>query len=55
MSNTVDRFHGQRYFSLETYRRDGTPVRTPLWFIDLDGELAFYTMAASGKAVLNPT
>ena len=34
---------------LESYRRDGTAVRTPLWFVDLNGEMAFYTMAASGK------
>ena len=49
MSEALARFHGQRYFSLESYRRDGTPVRTPLWFVERNGELAFYTMAASGK------
>jgi PPOX class probable F420-dependent enzyme len=42
-------FKGQRYFLLESYRRDGTPVRTPLWFVEHGGEMAFYTMAASGK------
>jgi len=49
MTNARGQFTGQRYFSLESYRRDGTPVRTPLWFVELDGELAFYTMVASGK------
>ena len=49
MSDALARFKGQRYFCLESYRRDGTPVRTPLWFVDLNGEMAFYTMAASGK------
>ena len=42
-------FHGRRYFNLESYRRDGRAVRTPLWFVELEGELAFYTMEASGK------
>ncbi len=49
MAGALDRFRGQRYFSLESYRRDGTPVRTPLWFVERNGEMAFYTMAASGK------
>ena len=25
-------------------------MRTPVWFVELNGELMFYTMAASGKA-----
>jgi PPOX class probable F420-dependent enzyme len=49
MSEGLAQFHGKRYFNLESYRRDGTPVRTPLWFVERNGELAFYTMEASGK------
>ena len=49
MNESIAGFRGRRYFSLESYRRDGTPVRTPLWFVERNGELAFYTMAASGK------
>ena len=49
MTDALEQFHGKRYFSLESYRRDGTPVRTPLWFVERNGDLAFYTMAASGK------
>ena len=49
MSNTLNQFDGRRYVSLETYRRNGTPVRTPVWFVEHNGELKFYTMAASGK------
>ena len=26
-----------KYLSLTTYRRDGTPVSTPVWFLEEDG------------------
>jgi len=39
-----------RYISLTTYRRDGTPVATPVWVADLgDGTVGFTTGADSGK------
>ncbi|MBO0835868.1 MAG: PPOX class F420-dependent oxidoreductase [Actinobacteria bacterium] len=38
------------YVALTTYRRDGTPVTTPVW-IALDGDrLVIWTAARSGKA-----
>jgi uncharacterized protein len=46
----LSQFAGCRYISLETYRRTGTPVRTPVWFVEQEKELMFSTMAASGKA-----
>src|SRR5919108_4673103 len=41
----------EKYFNLETYRRDGTAVRTPLWFaVDpASGEFYVSTPANSGK------
>lgn len=39
----------EKYISLETFRRDGTGVRTPVWFVEMDGKLFFYTLADSGK------
>ena len=41
MSDTLNQFDGRRYISLETYRRDGTLVRT-VWFVKHNGELIFY-------------
>ncbi len=39
-----------RYLSLETYRRDGTAVRTPLWFAaDGDGVVYVYSRADAFK------
>jgi PPOX class probable F420-dependent enzyme len=50
MNSPLDQFRNQRYISLESYRRDGTPVRTPVWFAEKNGRLYFYSMAESGKA-----
>ncbi len=39
-----------RYLNLESYRRDGTPVRTPLWFAAApDGALFIYSRADAFK------
>ena len=39
-----------KYLSLTTYRRDGTPVSTPVWFVEEDGRLFVITAANSYKA-----
>ncbi len=39
----------ENYVSVETFRRDGTTVRTPVWFVEMDGQIFFYTLADSGK------
>ena len=46
MTDKLNQFAGQRYISLETYRRNGTPVRTPVWFVEHNGQLMFYTFLA---------
>ena len=40
----------ERYISLETYRRDGSPVRTPVWFVARDGRVCVVTRDRTGKA-----
>jgi uncharacterized protein len=39
-----------RYVSLTTFRRDGTPVATPVWVAQQGDELVVYTARSSGKA-----
>ena len=39
-----------KYVSLTTYRRDGSPVSTPLWFVEDAGRLFAITGADSYKA-----
>jgi PPOX class probable F420-dependent enzyme len=41
----------EKYILLTTFRRDGTPVPTPVWVVALDdGRLGFWTGSQSGKA-----
>jgi hypothetical protein len=42
-------FVDERYISLETYRKNGQGVRTPLWFVEHEGVLYMRTPATSGK------
>jgi hypothetical protein len=49
VEDRLAQFHGRRYLNLETYRKDGRAVRTPLWFAEADGLLYVYTLADSGK------
>ena len=39
-----------KYISVTTYRRDGTAVATPVWFVQQGDRLLVRTGAASGKA-----
>jgi PPOX class probable F420-dependent enzyme len=45
----LDAFRNEKYLNLETYRRDGTPVRTPVWFALANAKLYIYAIADSGK------
>jgi uncharacterized protein len=40
----------QRYISLATFRKNGTPVYTPVWFGEENGRLYVMTAAKTGKA-----
>src|SRR5919198_665523 len=42
-------FVGHRYLNLESVKRDGTPVQTPVWFAEEHGVLYVYTLANAGK------
>lgn len=39
----------QTYVNLETFKRDGTGVRTPVWVAPLDGNLVIFTDGTSYK------
>jgi len=41
----------EKFMSFTTYRRDGRPVATPVWWVELgDGQYGFWTSSTSGKA-----
>lgn len=42
-------FADQKYLSLESYRRTGKPVATPVWFAEQNGVLYIYSLANAGK------
>jgi PPOX class probable F420-dependent enzyme len=46
---TRDRFSGRNYISLETYKKSGDAVRTPVWFAEHQGLLYAYSLADAGK------
>ena len=48
-SNPLSRFENERVISLETYRRNGQPVRTPVWFLRENELLYVYTDDSTGK------
>jgi uncharacterized protein len=40
---------GQKYISLSTFRKNGNPVPTPVWFGEKDEKLYVMTRSDSGK------
>jgi uncharacterized protein len=46
----LPQFQGEKVISLETYRRNGQPVRTPVWFLEENGILYVHTDDNTGKA-----
>lgn len=47
---TLSQFEKQQYLNIETFRKNGQGVKTPVWFVQ-DGEtLHIWTQAGSGKA-----
>ena len=43
------RFANQRYVNLESFRKNGQGIRTPLWFVEAQGVLYMRTPAQSAK------
>ena len=42
-------YAGQKYLNLETFRKSGEGIKTPVWFVEQDGVLYVRTIADSGK------
>jgi PPOX class probable F420-dependent enzyme len=45
----LDELGQSRYISLTSYRKDGTPVATPVWHVPADGELLIVSEADTWK------
>lgn len=44
-----EQFKDEKYLNLETFRKDGTPVDTPVWFAEERGTFYVYSRADAGK------
>ncbi len=47
--NALEQFKKQKYLNLETFRRNGVSMKTPVWFVQDDETLYVQTIANSGK------
>ena len=45
----LSQFSNQNYLNLESYRKAGTAVTTPMWFAEQNGILYVYSLANAGK------
>ncbi|MDQ3387713.1 MAG: PPOX class F420-dependent oxidoreductase [Actinomycetota bacterium] len=50
MHDALSQFHSEKYMSLETFRKSGEGVKTPVWFAEEDGALYVTTLSTTGKA-----
>lgn len=44
-------FARQRYLNMESYKKSGQPVSTPLWFAEQDSTFYIYSAANAGKVM----
>ena len=49
MDSRFDQFIDQKYLSLETYKRDNTPIQTPVWFVTDKWQFYITTKETTGK------
>jgi len=47
-ANDFSRFQPGKYINIETYRRSGEGVRTPVWFVESGGALFILNGGDSG-------
>ena len=48
-SPALDQFANEKYLNLETYRKTGDSVLTPVWFAEENDILYIYSLANAGK------
>jgi PPOX class probable F420-dependent enzyme len=49
MDGKQKQFDGKSFLNLETFRKNGTGVKTPVWFTQENGTIYVRTIARSGK------
>ena len=49
MRDQLGQFYDQKYINLETYKKDNTPIKTPVWFVIDNGLVYIITRESTGK------
>ncbi len=49
MQEKFSQFGGEKYINLETYKKDGTGVKTPVWFVAHNDLIYIITREMTGK------
>ena len=49
MNSKLEQFTDQKYLNLETYKKDQTPVQTPVWFVIENDQIYITTKETTGK------
>jgi len=49
MTDKLAQFANKKYLNLETFRKSGVAVATPVWFAEAGGVLFVYSLADAGK------
>jgi PPOX class probable F420-dependent enzyme len=47
--NNIETFEKAKYINIQTYKKNGQPISTPVWFIIKDNKIFFRTSHNSGK------
>ena len=47
---SMQQFDNEEFLSLETFRKTGVGVKSPIWFAEHDGEFLMWTRVAVGQA-----
>ena len=47
--NNLEAFEKAKYINIQTYKKNGHPISTPVWFIIKDNKIFFRTSHNSGK------
>ena len=55
MQEKFSQFDGEKYINLETYKKDGTGVKTPVWFVTHNDFIYIITRAVSYTHLTLPT
>ncbi|MFN3655021.1 MAG: PPOX class F420-dependent oxidoreductase [Candidatus Nitrosotenuis sp.] len=48
-SDKISNFEGHKYINLETYKKNGQAVRTPVWFVISENQIFVTTRPDTGK------